>query len=334
VYWFDFGLTVLVGWAALWFTLPRNSPSLWVRLAWFALAVLAFYRCLFFIHEIVHLRRDRTRAFRWTWNALCGCLFFLPEFTYGVHLAHHATATFSTRDDPEYVPLAHQRGGELFAPFVVLLLVPMMLLVRFLVAAPLSWIVGGKFREWLLASASNLKMNPEFRWRNIGAQERRSAVLQESACLALWVALLAATIAGHAVILLLNWYIVFYAMLVLNHVRSMVAHRYVNGAGGKVSYDAQLEDSLTIGGFSPAAALLAPIGLRYHALHHLFPTMPYHALGEAHRRLSKALPPDHAYVRTIVPGVWPAFREFAVTRRATRDAQNAGREARATMKPS
>jgi fatty acid desaturase len=33
------------------------------------------------------------------------------------------------------------------------------------------------------------------------------------------------------------------------------------------------------------APIWAPVGLRYHALHHLLPSLPYHSLGEAHRRL-------------------------------------------------
>src|SRR3546814_17099824 len=37
------------------------------------------------------------------------------------------------------------------------------------------------------------------------------------------------------------------------------------------------------------APLWAPVGLRYHALHHLLPSMPYHSLGEAHQRLSRHL---------------------------------------------
>jgi fatty acid desaturase len=40
------------------------------------------------------------------------------------------------------------------------------------------------------------------------------------------------------------------------------------------------------------------VGLRYHALHHVFPTMPYHALPEAHRRLMSHLPADSPYRRT------------------------------------
>jgi len=44
-----------------------------------------------------------------------------------------------------------------------------------------------------------------------------------------------------------------------------------------------------------------PVGLRYHSVHHMFPRLPYHALGEAHRRLAAALPADHLYHKTLVP---------------------------------
>jgi fatty acid desaturase len=36
---------------------------------------------------------------------------------------------------------------------------------------------------------------------------------------------------------------------------------------------------------SVLAELWAPVGLRYHAMHHLFPQLPYHALPEARRRV-------------------------------------------------
>jgi len=44
--------------------------------------------------------------------------------------------------------------------------------------------------------------------------------------------------------------------------------------------------------------LLYPIGMRYHALHHLFPTMPYHSVAAAHRLLMEQLPLDSPYRAT------------------------------------
>src|SRR3546814_3007575 len=51
-----------------------------------------------------------------------------------------------------------------------------------------------------------------------------------------------------------------------------------------LSYQAQLEDTLHITGQTWLTALLFPVGLRYHALHHLFPAMPYHAMGRSEER--------------------------------------------------
>ena len=46
----------------------------------------------------------------------------------------------------------------------------------------------------------------------------------------------------------------------------------------------------------------------FHALHHLFPTLPYHNLGIAHRRLREQLPPDSFYHLTVEPGLWAALK--------------------------
>jgi exodeoxyribonuclease VII large subunit len=50
-------------------------------------------------------------------------------------------------------------------------------------------------------------------------------------------------------------------------------------------------------------ALLAPVGLRYHALHHLMPSMPYHDLPEAHRRLARELGTGSTYEGANHPGM-------------------------------
>jgi hypothetical protein len=56
----------------------------------------------------------------------------------------------------------------------------------------------------------------------------------------------------------------------LNYVRNLTAHRYVNG-GRRMTYEEQIEDSLTIGERSILTLFLFPVGLRYHTLHARFP---------------------------------------------------------------
>ena len=74
----------------------------------------------------------------------------------------------------------------------------------------------------------------------------------------------------------------------LNQVRTLVAHLWEND-GEPMSVTAQYLDSVNVPPPGTLPALWAPVGLRYHALHHLLPGVPYHNLGEAHRRLCREL---------------------------------------------
>ena len=65
------------------------------------------------------------------------------------------------------------------------------------------------------------------------------------------------------------------------------------------------------------------VGLRFHALHHLFPSLPYHNLAKAHRRLMKELPANSPYRLTESPSLTASLAELwrnsrAAGRRANR----------------
>jgi fatty acid desaturase len=100
---------------------------------------------------------------------------------------------------------------------------------------------------------------------------------------------------------LLTWYAVFALVAMVNTVRTLGAHHYASD-GTPLLRDQQLIDSIDTPG-AIWTELWAPVGLRYHALHHYFPGIPYHNLREARRRLVAGLPAEAFYRQTGSPGL-------------------------------
>jgi Fatty acid desaturase len=88
----------------------------------------------------------------------------------------------------------------------------------------------------------------------------------------------------------------------LNQLRTLVAHLWEN-EGEAMTVTAQFLDSVNVPPPGIAAEIWAPVGLRYHALHHLMPSMPYHDLPEAHRRLARELGTGSTYEGANHPGM-------------------------------
>ena len=115
----------------------------------------------------------------------------------------------------------------------------------------------------------------------------------------------------------LPWIIVpkIYALacfsILLNWLRNLAGHTFTND-GQPISHVAQFEDSITVLGNRAFTTLMFPLGLRYHALHHLFPAMPYHNLEKAHRRMLTRLSPGSraSYYATFQPGLWAVLRRL------------------------
>jgi fatty acid desaturase len=297
VYWFDLAVTGVLAWGALAAAL-LVPPWSTVMFGACALAALAFYRALCFIHEIVHLRPGCLPGFARTWNVVVGLPFLFPLFLYdGVHRDHHAAAIYGSARDPEYLALAGNRAGiiVLLAGSAVL---PLLLLLRFLPLSAAALALPSLHR-WLERHASALAMNRGY-VRTVDAAMHQRIVRGEIAILGLWSGALGLAAAGllpwRAFAL---WYAIAASIVLLNNLRALGAHAYRSN-GSAMSREAQVADSIdTPGGWW--SELWAPLGLRFHSLHHLFPTIPYHNLARAHRRLTASGAPASITVSRSLP---------------------------------
>ena len=293
IYWADFLASVAVGYGA--FAAAFFAAGTAWMLAAALVSMLALYRAGSFIHEMTHIKDGAVPHFRLGWNALIGVPLLIPSFMYeGVHNLHHAKTRYGTAEDPEYLPLALMKPWTVPVFVVISALAPVALLFRYGVLAPLSAIVP-PLRKRVTERYSGLVINPEFRRKPAQGRERRNWLWQESAA-SLWaIALIAGTASG---VIPLKAFLLYLGIsggsVMINQVRTLVAHLWEND-GEVMSVTAQYLDSVNVPPPVLLPALWAPVGLRYHALHHLLPGLPYHALGEAHRRLSGVLPQESQF---------------------------------------
>ncbi len=333
IFWTDFLVTILAGHTL--FVLNMTSDQ-WLAgllptvmaikfLLYFA-TVFLFLRAAMFTHELVHLPKEGWTMFRIVWNLLCGFPFLIPSFTYYPHVDHHRRKSYGTDEDGEYLNLSHHPPSAIVIYLLLTLITPLAGLVRFGIMTPIAWVFPS-FRQWTFRHASTMVMDISYVRPEAGARVYRIMRLQEAACF-----VVAMYILLHGPLISKSWfdplwihaYAVSVTLIILNNVRTLGAHRWT-GDGSQLTFEQQLLDSCDYPYHPWITELWGPTGTRYHATHHLFPSIPYHNLGIAHRRLAANLPADNIFHETIKTSL---FREIAMLWNRSRKAFRPGSSGR------
>ena len=302
-YWADFLLSLVAAYtaAAAYLTLPFGT---WPQLLAFPLAAFWLYRLGSLIHEVCHLGQHEMVIFKAAWNLLAGVMTLTPSpFFTRHHRDHHSQRFYGTPEDPEYVANVLQPGNlASFVGYTVYVLVfPLLVFLRFLLV-PLTFL-HPTLREWTLTRASSLTFNRQYE-RKLTPADRRAILAAEILCF------LRASLIPMLVVLGLNhWtripmlYMLAVATVLLNQLRQLADHHF-EGNGSRVDLESHIMDSCNFTTNDPLTLLFFPFSIRYHALHHLFPSLPYHNLKRAHAHLVATLPTDSPYLRLDRPGWW------------------------------
>lgn len=283
-----------------------------LRVVGFVLAVILGYRCALFIHELAHQPDREFTTFRLAWNLLIGVPFLIPTFVYQTHLDHHRRRHYGTSHDGEYLPFGSRPVWHALGYLAESFLIPLLAIVRFGLLTPLTW-CGRPIRDWVHRRASSMIIDSAYVRPLPSERQLRLIRLQEAACLGFLIAAAVVTVVSYYGFgpfdawLIPRVYAVAVTVIFINALRTLGAHRYVYDARAAedrpMTFTEQLLDSLNFPNRPFMTTLWAPVGLRFHALHHLFPSLPYHAMPEVHAKLMAGLPEDSPYRQTESPGL-------------------------------
>ena len=306
IYWSDFLISIISGhvlFNALLYNdrwLSGSNAFVWsVRACLYLAVVLLFLRSVMFTHELVHLPKEGYRGFRVVWNLLCGIPFMIPSFMYYPHVEHHRRKHYGTDQDGEYLNLSHQPPRAIVIYMLLTLITPFVGFFRFAVLSPIGWLFP-KVRSWNFHRASTMVMDIMYYRPSAGKAVRRMMFVQELGCfgVCMFIALRNPLQGIFYDPLWTQAYLVSLGLLIMNNVRTLGAHRWT-GDGSELTFQQQLLDSCDYPYRPWFTELWGPIGTRYHATHHLFPSIPYHNLGKAHRALMAGLPADSPFLETV-----------------------------------
>jgi fatty acid desaturase len=298
IYWLDFLISAAIGWSA--FTgAVIAAPFSPAQIALTLVASFALFRAVLFTHELAHLKKGTFGTFRFVWNVLAGMPFLIPSYSYtGVHIDHHRPGVYGSTRDGEYVSFGAGRPWRVVGYVLLSFVLPPLLLFRFVVLTPLSWVVR-PLRQIIWRHMSSLAIDLTYDRHPQNKDDDETWLIQETATSFLAIGVVAAIAAAFLPIAILGvWYAVTATILFVNSIRTLGAHAYRYSGDVTVSKTEEFLDSINVPSEDPLSKLIAPVGLRFHATHHLFPATPYHNLPRLHAALASELSEKTAYLST------------------------------------
>jgi len=309
-YWLDFVVSATFAYTAAGIYLAAPLFSV-VQLVAFCASAFGLYRVGSLVHEVCHLGEHEMRGFKTAWNLVVGVMTLTPStFFTKHHRDHHTLKHYGTPNDPEYVANVCSRGNAasigLYAVHV--LAFPLLVFARFLLA-PLTF-AHPKLREYVLRHASSSTLNWRKYERDTHRMNRKRFAALELLC---WVRASMIPVA-----VLLGWsdwtrlpllYALGAVVVVMNQLRQLADH-HLESDGDHLSLADHITDSCNYTSRDPLTSLLFPFAIRYHALHHLFPSLPYHNLAAAHAYLSQHLPSESPYHQLEQPNWWTTAKKI------------------------
>jgi fatty acid desaturase len=303
-YWGDFlvSLVLAYGAASVFLMAPLGSP--W-QLAIYPVAIFWLYRLGSLVHEVCHLGHHELRAFKVTWNLLVGVMTLSPSpFFTRHHRDHHNCKYYGTPKDPEYVANFLPSSGGAWSVLryaIEIAVFPLLVFARFLLA-PLTFLSPG-LREVVLHRGCALTLNWRYE-RKMNAFDRRMVTIVELLCSLRAAMMLVPVFMGWT-----DWtrlvllYSLGVGVLALNQMRLLGDHHLASD-GGELSFHDHILDSCNYAKPDLGVWLFCPFSIRFHALHHMFPSLPYHNLRAAHDYLSRDLRADSPYHSLSRPSWW------------------------------
>jgi fatty acid desaturase len=303
-YWIDFLMSAVLAFTAANIFLAWPILSLPQIIA-FPLAIFWLYRLGSLVHEVAHLSQKEMRLYKVAWNLVAGVTMLTPSSFFTTHHRdHHSQRLYGTPQDPEYVVNVCPPGSLLgiLLYLIMVLLFPLIVFLRFFLS-PLTFL-HPRLREWTLTRASSLTLNWKY-VRRITPEDRRNITMVELLCWTRTCGMLGCVLIGFTpwtrLVLL---YVLGASTFLFNQMRQLADHHFESD-GERLDFDAHIRDSCNYSGRDFFTWLFFPFSIRYHALHHIFPSLPYHNLRAAHQHLLEHLPEDSPYRTLEQPGWLP-----------------------------